>query len=264
MQSNVNHNTHAVFNFNSNEVRTLEKDNQIWFVLSDVATALDFSHTPHATRMLDDDERSVHIVDTSSENGVEQKREVTIINESGLYSLILKSRKASAKVFKKWVTSEVLPAIRKTGSYTQSPYSSNPTDTLTLDQCDQLRDMMRTAADGMLSQDAGKFMVSGWSKLKAHFGVAYRQIPQYKFSDALAIISRHVADHAAKQLPPPAAPLFGQRILTRLEEGGRYTSQIISPTAHIIEMSDLDEILKRAGKMIVPIEAVRALQGLAI
>lgn len=106
MQSNVNHNTHAVFNFNSNEVRTLEKDNQIWFVLSDVATALDFSHTPHATRMLDDDERSVHVVDTSSENGVEQKREVTIINESGLYSLILKSRKASAKVFKKWVTSE--------------------------------------------------------------------------------------------------------------------------------------------------------------
>lgn len=249
----------AVFNFQNFPINVILKDGEPWFIATEVCAAIEIKNHRDAISRLDDDEKGVVKTDTL---GGEQQ--VTIISEPGLYRLISRSNKPAAKSFNRWACHDVFPAIRKTGSYTQSPYSSNPTDTLTLAQCDQLRDMMRTAADGMLSQDAGKFMVSGWSKLKAHFGVAYRQIPQYKFSDALAIISRHVADHAAKQLPPPAAPLFGQRILTRLEEGGRYTSQIISPTAHIIEMSDLDEILKRAGKMIVPIEAVRALQGLAI
>ncbi|WP_027823486.1 BRO-N domain-containing protein [Laribacter hongkongensis] len=61
-----------------------------------------------------------------SENGVSQDREVTIVNESGLYSLILKSRKPEAKRFKKWVTAEVLPAIRKTGSYAAPAPSPAP------------------------------------------------------------------------------------------------------------------------------------------
>lgn len=72
--------------------------------------------------MLDDDEKGAHIVRTP---GGEQ--EVTIINESGLYSLILRSRKPSAKRFKKWVTSEVLPSIRKTGRYVAPGYRPEQT-----------------------------------------------------------------------------------------------------------------------------------------
>lgn len=79
---------------------------------TDVCEALTVSNVSDAVGRLDDDERGVGTVDTPG-----GAQEQTIINESGLYSLILTSRKPAAKAFKKWVTSEVLPSIRKTGSY---------------------------------------------------------------------------------------------------------------------------------------------------
>lgn len=88
-----------------------------WFVATDVSEILGYRNAPDMTRSLDDDEAATHNLRIRSDNGVEQSREVTIINESGLYSAILKSRKPEAKAFKKWVTSEVLPSIRRTGSY---------------------------------------------------------------------------------------------------------------------------------------------------
>lgn len=105
----------AVFSFESHSVRTIYRDGEIWFVLNDVTEALAFTRGRNAARMLDDDERGAHIVSTLGGD-----QELTIINESGLYSLILRSRKPEAKRFKKWVTSEVLPAIRKTGTYSTS------------------------------------------------------------------------------------------------------------------------------------------------
>jgi prophage antirepressor-like protein len=105
------------FKFEAREVRTLLIDDQPWFVASDVARALEYRDAGDLTRNLDDDEADTHIMRTSSANGVEQTREMLIINESGLYSAILRSRKAEAKRFKKWVTAEVLPSIRKTGGY---------------------------------------------------------------------------------------------------------------------------------------------------
>lgn len=98
------------FQFKSTEVRTLEIDSQVWFVAGDVAKALDYRDAEVATRHLDDDEKGVHPI------GV-PPQPVTVINESGLYALILKSRKPEAVPFRKWVTGEVLPAIRKTGRY---------------------------------------------------------------------------------------------------------------------------------------------------
>ncbi|MNZ06993.1 hypothetical protein D3C78_237590 [compost metagenome] len=105
------------FSFDQHPVRVVELDGQPWFVASDVAVALEYRDADKLTRLLDEDEAGTHIVGTRSANGVEQDREVLIINESGLYSAILRSRKASAKRFKKWVTAEVLPSIRKTGRY---------------------------------------------------------------------------------------------------------------------------------------------------
>jgi prophage antirepressor-like protein len=83
-----------------------------WFVLVDVCRVLEIGNSRMAADRLDDDERGVSSIDTLG--GTQQ---VTVINESGLYSLILTSRKPVAKAFKKWVTSEVLPAIRKDGAY---------------------------------------------------------------------------------------------------------------------------------------------------
>lgn len=101
--------------FNDISIRTTEINGQIWFVATDVCKALEINNAPDALSRLDDDER-LTIANTDSQNG-KGAQNYNIINESGLYSLILRSRKAEAKRFKKWVTAEVLPSIRKTGSY---------------------------------------------------------------------------------------------------------------------------------------------------
>ena len=107
----------AIFQFHSVEVRTIDRDGQVWFVASDVAKALGYADAIHLTRVLDADEAALHNVEIRSENGTVQTREVTILSESGLYHALLKSRKPEAKPFRKWVTTEVLPAIRRSGSF---------------------------------------------------------------------------------------------------------------------------------------------------
>lgn len=98
------------------EVRTVIIDNEPWFVGKDVAEALGYKNTRQAlsTNVMSED-KGVHSVDTPS--GTQQ---MTIINESGLYALIFGSKLDSAKRFKHWVTSEVLPSIRRSGSYQKS------------------------------------------------------------------------------------------------------------------------------------------------
>lgn len=100
------------FNFGEITVRTFDQEGQVWFAAADVCAALDIANPRNATARLDDDEKGVHTVDTSTGN-----KEIVTINESGLYNLILTSRKESAKRFKKWVTGEVLPSIRTEGRY---------------------------------------------------------------------------------------------------------------------------------------------------
>ena len=94
-------------------LRCIEKNGEPWFVGKDVATALKYSDTFGALKKhVETEDKLVCQIDSAG-----QKRSVTIINESGLYSLILSSKLESAKRFKHWVTSEVLPCIRKTGGY---------------------------------------------------------------------------------------------------------------------------------------------------
>lgn len=101
-----------IFNYNGNEVRTIQKDGEPWWVLKDVCGILGISKYRDTASRLDEDERGSVRVDTP---GGEQ--EMTVINESGLYNVILRSDKPEAKPFRKWVTSEVLPSIRKHGAY---------------------------------------------------------------------------------------------------------------------------------------------------
>ena len=114
----------SVFNFNKNEVRTIVNDDgEIWFVASDVATVLGYRNAPDMVRNLDNDEVSTTQIVRSSSGG---NPNITIINESGLYSATLKSRKPEAKQFKKWVTSDVLPSIRKNGGYIAGQENDDP------------------------------------------------------------------------------------------------------------------------------------------
>lgn len=118
---NVTTTGNQVFNFGDHQVRTVIKEGEPWFVAKDVCSVLELTNNRDAVSRLDcEDKSEVSIADTSS-NGVTQSRTLTVINESGLYSLILTSRKPEAKAFKKWVTSEVLPSIRKQGKYEVKP-----------------------------------------------------------------------------------------------------------------------------------------------
>lgn len=102
-----------IFNFEGSQVRMIrDEQGEPWFIAKDIANILGHGSTKDATRILEADEKGFHIVPT-----IRGPQKLTIVNESGVYSLIFLSRKDQAKKFKKWVTSDVLPTIRKTGSY---------------------------------------------------------------------------------------------------------------------------------------------------
>ena len=101
-----------IFSYNSIEVRTIQKDGEPWFVLKDVCQVLGMHNSRMVADRLDADEKGVSQIDTLG-----GKQEMTIISESGLYNVILRSDKPEAKPFRKWVTSEVLPTIRRHGMY---------------------------------------------------------------------------------------------------------------------------------------------------
>ena len=153
----------SIFNFNKQSIQIVVKQYEPWFVASDVAKVLGYRNPSDAARLLDDDEKGTHNLRTL---GGEQK--VIIVNESGLYALVLKSRKPEAKPFRRWVTSEVLPTIRKTGGY------SCPIATITPSQQLRLREAVAKRAQAVAS----------------HYQTIYRalytrfQIPRY--SDLLA------------------------------------------------------------------------------
>ena len=98
-----------VFSYKEKEVRTVERDGEIWFIAADVCDVLEIQNTTQAIQNLDEDERSMYYIG--------RQGEANIINEAGLYKLILRSNKPEAKEFTRWVTHDVLPSIRKTGSY---------------------------------------------------------------------------------------------------------------------------------------------------
>ena len=101
------------WNYESSEIRTIQKDGEPWFVLADVCEVLELS-SPHkvADRLENDERNQIPVTDSLG-----RYQNTAIINESGLYTVILRSDKPQAKPFRKWVTSVVLPSIRKTGSY---------------------------------------------------------------------------------------------------------------------------------------------------
>ena len=109
--------TQQVFNFENNSIRTILVNDELYFIGKDVAEILGYKNVSRdINRHVDEEDRQNY------QNGTfESPRGLTIINESGLYSLILGSKLPKAKKFKRWVTSEVLPSIRKTGGYTNIP-----------------------------------------------------------------------------------------------------------------------------------------------
>lgn len=107
-----------VFNYSGKNVRTVDNGGETWWVLKDVCDVLDIKNPSQMADRLDEDERAMF--------DIGRQGQANIINESGLYNVILRSDKPEAKPFKKWVTSEVLPSIRKHGLYAVDELIANP------------------------------------------------------------------------------------------------------------------------------------------
>ena len=115
----MSENALQVFSYKEHEVRTTEIDGEIWFVAKDVCDILEHSNSRMAVEELDEDEKGVSKVYTPG-----GMQDMTVVNEAGVYALVFKSRKPEAKQFSRWVRHEVLPQIRRIGSY--SVFKDNP------------------------------------------------------------------------------------------------------------------------------------------
>lgn len=147
------HGSAQIFQFQQkHNVRTVVTNGCPWFYAADVCSAVALSDTNKALLGLDDDEKCEH--EQYSGSG----RKPLLISESGLYSLILRSRKPEAKIFRKWVTSEVLPSIRKTGSYSRD-LESALTDIhgLAMEGLSQIEAVARVSLLAMQTPDAYRF-----------------------------------------------------------------------------------------------------------
>jgi len=105
------------YNFGNTPVRVVMREGEPWMVALDICAALDLSNTKVAVSRLDEDDVSqADIIDSMG-----RRQRTTIVNESGMYEIVLRSDKPGARAFRKWITSEVLPQIRKTGAYLGQP-----------------------------------------------------------------------------------------------------------------------------------------------
>jgi len=186
--------TNEILTFTSDvfgEIRTCQVNNQIMFVGKDVATALGYSNTRDAlSKHVDaEDKGTVAIRDTAYET------RVTLINESGLYSLILSSKLPQAKAFKRWVTAEVLPQIRKTGGYipTRDASGRELSSEEIIDRADAivgrtLRMLNEDAEDTLTATQVAKtFNMTVWdfNAVVRDMGIQYRRHGHWNISDDL-------------------------------------------------------------------------------
>ena len=160
------------FNFNQNQIQVINKDGEAWFIASEVAAMLGYRDSYNMTRILDNDEKGTHNVSTLGGN-----QDVSVINESGFYHAAFKSRKPEVKPFRKWVTSEVLPTIRKTGGY-QVGQKTTADD----------RTGLRQAVAALVGRKGIDYS-SAYSMIHQRFNVeAIEDIPADKLPEAVAYV----------------------------------------------------------------------------
>ncbi len=149
-------NSLKIFEYETRQVRTVEKDGEVWFVAKDVCDILGLGNTTEALRSLEIDELSSKVLKSGGQN-----REMKLVSESGLYLLTFRSYKPEAKQFRRWVTHEVLPDIRKHGIY----------------MSDKLRDAAQVDPE-MFEAVMNKYLAEK-EKTRA-FEVVNRYVPSYR------------------------------------------------------------------------------------
>lgn len=202
------------------QIRTIQQNGEPWFVGKDVAKILGYERADNAIRNhVDDEDKLMHQISASGQN-----REMYIINESGLYSLILSSKMPKAKEFKRWVTSEVIPAIRKTGGYIA--VSENMTDA----------EIMAKAV--LVAQSTIQQRDQRIKELESDVAAAK---PKVLFADAVsASDSTILIGDLAKILKQNGHPIGQKRLFNWMREQGylikRQGADYNSPTQRAMEM----------------------------
>lgn len=195
--------------FNSEEfgnIRTVTIDNEIWFVGKDVAEILSYTNTRDALAKRVDEEDKRDGVAICDPIGREQKP--VLINESGLYSLILSSKMPNARKFKRWVTSEVLPAIRKTGHYEMENYSPEMQAILMHDKKLVKMDERVTTLENTMTLDYSQQQALGEAvnyvvidALGGKESDAYKEIGKKVFSECNRDLKRYFHVNARNNVP---------------------------------------------------------------
>ena len=186
------------------QVRTVMRDGEVWFIARDVAEALGYANASDAiSKHVDREDKGIAKCDTLGGT-----QELTVLNESGLYSLILSSKLGSAKRFKRWVTSEVLPAIRKTGSYEMSRLSKEMRAILNCDERIVIIDDRVTNLENCMTIDYGEQVVLGDEVNKAvldalggKYSNAYNEIGKKVFAECNRDLKHYFHVNARNHVP---------------------------------------------------------------
>ena len=190
MKTNIQIFTSDIFG----EIRTCQANNQIMFVGKDVATALGYKNPSNALQVhVDSEDKTSYLIQVSGSN---YKANTLFVNESGLYALILSSKLEKAKAFKRWVTSEVLPQIRKTGGYipTKDANGRQLSNEEIINRADAivgrtLRMLNEDAEDTLTATQVAKtfnMTVFDFNHVLSDMGIQYRRDGHWNISDDLA------------------------------------------------------------------------------
>ncbi|WP_236442460.1 Bro-N domain-containing protein [Pseudomonas syringae] len=251
------------FRFEAKEVRTLLINNQPWFVAADVCSSLAISNVSLAVNGradrqsdgLDEDEKGIATVNTPS-----GAQEMLVVNESGLYALIFKSRKAEAKRFKKWVTAEVLPAIRKNGRY-EEPVGRMATligQTIGTDGFHMLAALVKGKVSGLPKSVPRRATSKIWSQAHAAFGVrSAADIPAELLDSARNFVAAYVVlegEYIERNQPGSQADFKGSphsRYLLSLDEQGRQCVRLLAHDTMVMTSKQFIKAISASGDAMI-------------
>lgn len=197
----------STFNFENQSIRTIAINNEPWFIAKDLCDAINISNYRDAIERLDEDEKGVALTDTLG-----GKQEMAVVSESGMYTLILRCRDAVKKGsvphrFRKWVTAEVLPQIRKTGSYSQNIKPIRPLEiTLKVQMLDNLYYMAKNASElchqyrKMMNDIINALNIEYFRPSKPDYKYQLVSDMQFALDDVEVILKTHTREQTAKNI----------------------------------------------------------------
>ena len=197
----------STFNFENQSIRTIAINNEPWFIAKDLCDAINISNYRDAIERLDEDEKGVALTDTLG-----GKQEMAVVSESGMYTLILRCRDAVKKGsvphrFRKWVTAEVLPQIRKTGSYSQNIKPIRPLEiTLKVQMLDNLYYMAKNASElchqyrKMMNDIINTLNIEYFRPSKPDYKYQLVSDMQFALDDVEVILKTHTREQTAKNI----------------------------------------------------------------